>query len=186
MILVAAAAAGFGAVRGWMALRSAFPQIDSGPLPPHLAGFHDWYTATRLVLLSLTLALIPLGLRRSSTSMRRQWARPGTVVPAAVSLSVLACLIDQHAFPFAVGFLYLYASAAQRIFSIVTEAVEVARAATAIGIAWSTLALAGCREPEDDWVGRLGRVLGFVWIGACLGFRAYELVIYRAFGRVVV
>jgi hypothetical protein len=186
MILVAAAALGFGAVRGWLVLRSQLPEIDSGPLPPRLLYTRDWHTAARLVLLSLTMAIIPLALRPPRESFRRLWGRPGTVVPIAVGLAVLACLVDEHAFHFVVGFHYLYASRAQRLFSIITEAVAVSRAATAVGVAWLALSLAGRWEPEVSWVGRFGRALGFTWIGSCLGYRAYELVMYLVLGQLVV
>jgi hypothetical protein len=186
MIFIAASAAGFGMVRGWVVLRSALPQIDSGNLPPRLLGFRDWYTAARLVLLALTMAIIPIGLRHSGPPRLGRWSRPGTIVPIVVTLAIAACLVDEGAFQHAVGFHYLYSSPAQRLFIVISQAVGIARAATAIGVAWLTLALAGRWEPEDDWVGRLGRVLGFAWIGACLGYRAYELVMYWRFGIVVV
>ena len=186
MILIAAAAAGFGMVRGWVVLRSTLPQIDNGALPARLLDFRDWYTAARLVLLAMTMAIIPLGLRRSGPPRLGRWSRPGTIVPIVVALAIAACLVDEGAFQHAVGFHYLYSSPAQRLFTLVSQAVGIGRAATAIGVAWLTLALAGRWVPEDDWVGWLGRALGFAWIGACLGYRAYELVMYWRFGIVVV
>jgi hypothetical protein len=185
MILVASVAVGFAMVRGWVELRSRLPQLDSGNLPPRLLDIRDAFTAVRIVLLSVTMALIPLGLRTPKPPQGGRWGRPGMVVPIAVVLATFACLLDAGTFEFAVGFYYLYASPEQRLFQIATEAVSISRAATAIGVAWLALALAGRWEPETSWVGRFGRVLGFAWIGGCLGYRAYELVLYALFRQVV-
>jgi hypothetical protein len=187
MVLVAAAAAGFGLVRGWLALRSQPPQFDGGTVlrGAILADFDDWYTAARLILLVLTMAVIPLGLRHSVPTRLGRWSRPGMIVPFAVALAALACLLGEQAFPLAVGLHAVYATPAHRLYFIISEAVSIGRTATAIGVAWLTLALAGRWEREDDWVGRLGRALGFAWIGTCLGCRAYELVMYWWFGYYV-
>jgi hypothetical protein len=186
MVLVAALAAGFGAVRGWVILRSWIPQFDNGNLPPRLSGYRDAYTAFRLVLLLVTLAILPLSLRRPRPPLRDLWGRPGTVVPVAVALSLVACLADEGAFQHLVGFYYLYASPTMRLFNVVTQAVSVSRAATAVVVAWSALALAGRWKPEASWVGRLGRALGFAWVGSCLGYRAYELAMYWLYRQVVI
>lgn len=186
MVLVAAVAAGFGAVRGWIVLRSWMPQNDNGSLPPRLSGYRDAYAAYRLALLPVTMAVLPLSLRRPRPPLRELWGRHGTVVPIVVALTILACLLDERGFPFAVGYYYLYASPAQRLFHVVNEAVSISRAATAVVVAWSALALAGCWKPEASWVGRLGRVLGFAWVGSWLGYRAYELAMYWLYRQVVI
>jgi hypothetical protein len=185
MILVASVAVGFAMVRGWVELRSRLPQLDSGPLPPRLLDIRDGFTAARMVLLSVTLAVIPLGLRTPKPPQGGRWGRPGMVVPIAVALATLACLLDEGVFPFVIGFYYLYASPEQRLFQVATGAVSISRAATAVGLAWLALALAGRWEPEISWVGRFGRALGFIWIGGCLGYRAYELALYALFRQVV-
>lgn len=186
MVLVAAVAAGLGAVRGWVELRSRLPQFDNGPFPARLQDVRDGYTAVRLVLVPVTLALIPLGLRAPRPPLGRLWSRPGMIVPVALVLAILSCAFDETGFPHLMGFHYLYASPAQRAFYVINEAISISRAPAAIVVAWTALALAGRWEPETSWVGWLGRGIGFAWIGGCLGYRGCEVIMYWAFGATVV
>ena len=186
MILVAALATSLGAVRGWVLLRSRIPQFDNGPLPVQLKGFQDWFMVIRMVMLALSLAIVPLNLRRGGWRKLRRWGTPGTIVPIAVILSLLAGVMDQRAFPLVMNFYYLYASGEQRVFRLSFVMTDITLCSSAVAVAWAALAISGSWSRETDWVGHLGRAVGVTWIVQAVGYRLYEVYMYLGYHQVVI
>ena len=146
MILVAAAAIGLVLARAtidhifWMS--TGFRKY-AGPISGFLVG--------------LTLAYVPIRLRRPRPALRRLVRQPGVTACFAVLLVmaldgavwVLYCL--KHAYPL-VQYLPNYWRG---------NSEHIAPAVTAV---WLGMLLSRRWRPESGWIDRLGRVIGFAWL----------------------
>ncbi len=146
MILVAAAAMGLALARAtidhvfWM---SSGPTKYGGPI----SGF----------LVALTVAYVPIRLRRPRPSLRRLMRQPGMAACSAVllvtavdgDLWVLYCL--KHAYSLVQFFPNYWRGNFEHI-------------ATAVAAVWLGMFLSRRWWAEPGWIDRLGRVIGFAWL----------------------
>lgn len=126
--------------------------------------FHpDWSTRhIRYFLLGPTLAVLVLGLLRPRPPLKTLACRPGM---AACLAATLATFVDAV---FWAGYILL--NDPEKQLNIVSRfwrgcSKDVARA---VPVVWLGLLLGRRWRPDATWIDRLGRLLGVLWVVACL------------------
>jgi hypothetical protein len=131
------------------------------------------------ILLWLSLAQIPLGLRAADRPFRRLWQTPGMIAAAIITLVLTLATFE------ALKALSVSPSPGS-LASVTYYSLEMLSAPRMYGLplvaSWATLALSGSWRPEATWRDRLGRILGWLWITAWavlkvlawLGYWAYQ------------
>jgi hypothetical protein len=160
MLLIAAVALGIVGIRNCDTQMRAI-QIDRGNLV-------NWIVLSSPLLMSLAAALMVAGLLPPRSRLSELCRRPGftacwvTTLVMAMDAVVLFAMnpegltnLDKFVLCFNYG--YFWPTMGQIGFGVL--------------ISWTTLALAGCWQPEPSWIDRSGRVLGVVWIIAFVADR---------------
>jgi hypothetical protein len=120
--------------------------------------FYVWSALLSLTLLPVSVAIFFIRLRRPRPPIARIARQPGFQMGVAVCLAVVEGVIARrilewrHATPqmmplsarLTIGSLYVVGPL--------------------IATLWATLALSGCWRPEQSWIDRLGRLLGWLWL----------------------
>jgi hypothetical protein len=111
------------------------------------------------LLAAWTIALLAIWLRRPRRRLRRAILAPGGAAIAASSLSIAVTL--------AIYVLLATGRTTPWSFGKLLEALFMnwQRGGCHVIGAWAVLAFCGRWKPEPCWLDRLGRVLGFSWIG---------------------
>jgi hypothetical protein len=154
MILVAATAVGFGILRDWAAPAIWYPW-------PRLRSIVD-FTHVVLGMMNLywTIAVVGIRLRRPRPSLRRLGRQPGFVAGVAVLLMTLIYNLLR---------LYMILGPRrvlwERLYAFVLNLSSVQSIAPAVAVAWMVLAVSGRWRPDSGWIDRLGRCVGFLWLG---------------------
>jgi hypothetical protein len=161
MIIVAATALGLAMSRarmtGLMTTRSPL-FAPPGPWAKGLAlAILDGLEASVPVLLTTTLAILAIRLRRPRPALLRLGREPGFVACVVAVPAILLCVVSAIPLVWARG-----ASFAQG-FSLLDYTPEGGFAVTG---AWLALAVGRRWRPQPHWVDRLGRLVGIGWIGA--------------------
>ena len=156
MILVAATAVGVAVARAYYVARMG---VVAEFWAPPISMYFGYATP---LLISWSVALLVIRLRRPRPRPRRIFRQPGTVACCAVAFVVVARpvfmiadgvigLISRDPNPFGLvnlhNFLYFFAGDG-----------------LGVAAAWMALAIAGCWKPEAEWIDRTGRALGACWI----------------------
>jgi hypothetical protein len=160
MLVIAAVAIGIVGIRNCDAQMRAI-QIDRRhPV--------NWIVLASTLLASLSTALLVAGLLPPRSRLSELCRRPGfaacwvtALVMVIDAVSMIALNPDNftnfekfiHCFDYG----YFWFAAGHIGFGVL--------------ISWTTLALAGCRRPEPNWIDRSGRALGVVWIIAFVADR---------------
>jgi hypothetical protein len=117
---------------------------------------------TAWVALPLTLALIPLRLRKPRPRGWRLWCQPGMSAEIAVAVSLAHFLLLRS--------LSDYLNAARTIVSspdgLLAQITLLlpSKASCTVAAMWVVLALSGRWKAEKTWIDRTGRILGLYWI----------------------
>jgi hypothetical protein len=150
MILVAVTAAGFATARACL---RAMPGLDPAFAVRVSAVF---------VALALTIALIPLRLRRPRP--RRPARQPGMIACCAVSLALAFILAEQanHWLKPEPG--PASSEPYYRTINLVFNLLRLDLYSPAVAGAWLALALSGRWRPARDWLDWAGLALGVCWI----------------------
>jgi hypothetical protein len=131
-----------------------------------------WLTWTALVL---TIALVPVRLRRPHPGRDALWRQPGWVACASVTIAAVVLVLDRALWSgqgmvrsnrLDLHLIALYFTRALDNLPLQTTMV--------ISAAWGVLALAGRWEAEPGWIDRAGRAVGISWFAVSLadwGFR---------------
>jgi hypothetical protein len=114
------------------------------------------------VALALTIALIPLRLRRPRP--RRPGRHPGIVACCAVALALALILAEQANSWLKPADGPALAVPHYRTINLVFDLLRLDLYSPAVAGAWLALALSGRWRPERDWFDRAGRALGVCWI----------------------
>ena len=148
MVLVAAMAAGLSLTR---------------PLAAHWATGRDHRMDIFLAapcVLTLSLALLTLRLRRPRAGFRRIARQPGTMACLAVAIFLALRA------PFYLGMACLCTLTPS--FWVNRFVNESLRLGYVVPVAWFILLITRRRRPEPGWIDRLGRILGAYWIALVL------------------
>lgn len=169
MALIAAAAVGLAASRGWAGVSDPSildRQVEDGPL--------RWLApATRQVVLgwpvvaAWTLALVALRLRRPRPAGRRLFAAPGVAACLIASVVLVLQLANAAAYwiylMVKTGFQYVGSHGPMMSIAMLPESASPS-VGFAVLAAWLWLALTRRWRPERVWIDRAGRVVGCLWI----------------------
>jgi hypothetical protein len=187
--------------RGWLGLRleakrDMYTSSLRSNLPPSYPDTpREWFAAARVGLLAATFTIISLGLCRPRPLRS---ASPGMVTLLAVVLAAATSFLDPSVYALAVGgaafgliddgpptwFGSLRLTPSQ-VYAMIDATSSDGRAAVAVLVAWSALALTGGWSHSRCWVDRLGRALGLLWVAAHVGWRVYAIVLWVGFGRIL-
>ena len=162
MMMAAACALGFTMSRLWSSkvwetsFRRMFTQAEAVAL------------ITTWSVLPLSVALIPIRLRRPRPPLRRIGRQPG------FQASVAGCVAVLLRFLGASCYLTPTWSGPTGWYNFFLNLDPLRTVAPAVGIAWMALALSGRWCAEPSWIDRLGRSLGVAWL---LGYFLWYLVL---------
>ena len=201
ILLVAVVAACLVLARGWLGLRLEAKRdlytsnLRGDPPPPYPDAPRELFAAARVGLLTMTIAIIPFGLRRPHPFRS---AGPGMVTLAAIALAAATGLLDPSVHAAAVdGPAFGMIDDGPRpqfgpsrltpsqVYAMIDAASSDGRAAVAVLAAWSALALTGGWSRSRYRVDRLGLALGLLWLVAHVGWRVYAIVSWARFGRIL-
>lgn len=157
LILIAATAAGLGAMRALSPDHDNFTAPYSPISPPTWMNWGsvvalNWAFYLSPLLAAWTLGILALRLRRPRPSLRRLAFQPGWVACCVATVGIAAgtvmTLIGVYG-RYGIGY----------YFDLVPYPVGVAVAA-----AWTQLAVSGRWRSEGSWIDRAGRVMGIAWL----------------------
>ena len=157
LVLIAATAAGFGAIRALAPDNEVFVAPYSPTTPPTWINrgavtASNWALYLAPLVAAWTMGTLILRLRRPRPRFRRLALQPGWVACCAAAVGIGVGVVMT-----AIGIAGRYG--VMQYFELVTYPVGVAVAA-----AWTHLAVSGRWRPERSWVDRMGRVMGIVWL----------------------
>ena len=174
MVLVAATAAGLGIARGiqdalW---RFTDASVNAGPIGPALLLAARWTVLAYPCLVALTVALLLLLFRsqRFRPDLADLLNRPGATACGAAAMAIALGMVN-----LAVLILVVMARSgtpwnSKEMIEAFVDAVrlnigvELGMPGLAVTVAWSMLALSGRWRSEPNWLDRVGRSLGLVWV----------------------
>ncbi len=155
MILVAATAVGFGILRDWIAPGGVWV-----PIPLTIRLLDSTYIVLGAMNLYWTIAVVGIRLRRPRPSLRRLGRQPGFVAGVAVLLMTLIYNLLR---------LYMVLGPRrvlwERLYAFVLNLSSAQSVAPAGAVAWMVLMVNGRWGPDSGWIDRLGRCVGFLWLG---------------------
>ena len=150
LILVAAAGVGFAFARDWL---GRYRQLNGNSF----TGYEVFIYTTCWAALAISIALIPLRLRRPRPRWRSLRWQPGLVACLAVLVSLVCST-------------FTYLPTIIKTPAGVTLWLQMVVWPTHIGpvivAMWSLLAIGNRWRSEASWIDRAGRTLGFFWIAS--------------------
>ena len=160
MILIAATAAGFGAIRRVRSLNLVFFFTNPNDVSPSL-----WLNEPRIlincvvgslpIVMAWTFALVAMRMMRPRPMARRVARQPGLVAGVtACALISVNCLSLMFLIKNPMFALYLHNMHYTAPFQI----------GAAVAGAWALLKWGGGWHPEPHWIDRAGRVVGIFWV----------------------
>jgi hypothetical protein len=157
LLLISAATAGFGLIRG-VELLFHGRVTGGGTLRDYIAGAVPF-------LIAVTVASLVMTLRRPRAAGRRTRQLPGLTACVAATLAIAyetTSVLLMHAKHGRAGFLRGLVPGAQSLMlQYYLEPV-----AFCVSGAWLTLAIARRWRPQPTWTDRLGRLVGLLWVTA--------------------